>query len=154
MNPIRPVGRFKVYLPKVDAIEDEGDLVEIMRILVAEDSPTVRRLVCTRLLADGYEVIEAHDGAQAFEMAISERPDALVLDKVMPKLDGFEVVRMLREREETRTVPIVMLTEHSNEEDVLSGLTLGVDEYMPKPFSPRELSLRLDRLLARGDPGR
>ncbi len=96
----------------------------------------------------------AHDGAQAFEMAVSERPDALVLDKVMPKLDGFEVVRMLREREETRTVPIVMLTEHSNEEDVLSGLTLGVDEYMPKPFSPRELSLRLDRLLARGDPGR
>jgi DNA-binding response OmpR family regulator len=126
----------------------------MMRIVVAEDSPTVRRLVCTRLLADGYEVIEAHDGAQAFEMAISERPDALVLDKVMPKLDGFEVVRMLREREETRTVPIVMLTEHSNEEDVLSGLTLGVDEYMPKPFSPRELSLRLDRLLARGDPGR
>lgn len=126
----------------------------MVRVLVAEDSPTVRRLVCGRLLADGYEVIEAHDGAQAFEMAISERPDALVLDKVMPKLDGFEVVRMLREREETRTVPIVMLTEHSNEEDVLSGLTLGVDEYMPKPFSPRELSLRLDRLLARGDPGR
>lgn len=126
----------------------------MMKIVVAEDSPTVRRLVCTRLLADGYEVIEAHDGAQAFEMAISERPDALVLDKVMPKLDGFEVVRMLREREETRTVPIVMLTEHSNEEDVLSGLSLGVDEYMPKPFSPRELSLRLDRLLARGDPSR
>jgi DNA-binding response OmpR family regulator len=134
--------------------EERGDLVEMMRIVVAEDSPTVRRLVCTRLLADGYEVIEAHDGAQAFELTISERPDALVLDKVMPKLDGFEVVRMLREREETRTVPIVMLTEHSNEEDVLSGLTLGVDEYMPKPFSPRELSLRLDRLLARGDPGR
>lgn len=125
-----------------------------MKILVAEDSPTVRRLVCTRLRTDGYEVIEALDGAQAYEMATSESPDALVLDKVMPKLDGFEVVRMLREREETRTVPIVMLTEHSNEEDVLGGLSLGVDEYMPKPFSPRELSLRLDRLLPRGDPDR
>ncbi len=125
-----------------------------MKIVVGEDSATVRRLVCTRLLADGYEVIEAHDGAQALEMAISERPDALVLDKVMPKLDGFEVVRMLREREDTRTVPIVMLTEHSSEEDVLGGLSLGVDDYMPKPFSPRELSLRLDRLLARKGPDR
>ncbi len=125
-----------------------------MKILVAEDSPTVRRLVCTRLRTDGYEVIEALDGAQAYEMATSESPDALVLDKVMPKLDGFEVVRMLREREETRTVPIVMLTEHSNEEDVLGGPRLRVDEYMPKPFSPRELSLRLDRLLPRGDPDR
>lgn len=120
-----------------------------VKILIAEDSRTVRRLLTTRLVADGYEVIEAHDGAQALELALAERPAALVLDKVMPKLDGFEVVRLLREREETRGVPIVMLTEHSNEEDVLGGLSLGVDEYMPKPFSPRELSLRLDRLLAR-----
>ena len=125
-----------------------------MKVLVAEDSPTVRRLVCTRLVADGYEVIEAHDGEQALALAVSERPEALVLDKVMPKLDGFEVVRRLREREETRTVPIVMLTEHTAEEDVLGGLSLGVDEYMPKPFSPRELSVRLARILARSGAGR
>jgi DNA-binding response OmpR family regulator len=123
-----------------------------MKILVAEDSPTVRRLVCTRLVADGYEVIEALDGEQAFTLAVSERPAAIVLDKVMPKLDGFEVVRRLREREDTRGVPIVMLTEHSAEEDVLGGLSLGVDEYMPKPFSPRELSVRLGRILARSEP--
>ncbi len=125
-----------------------------MKILVAEDSPTVRRLVCSRLRTDGYEVIEALDGAQAYEMATSENPDALVLDKVMPKLDGFEVVRMLREGDQMAEVPIVMLTEHSSEEDVLGGLSLGVDEYMPKPFSPRELSLRLNRLLSRPGPGR
>jgi len=119
------------------------------KVLVAEDSPTVRRLVCTRLLADGYEVIEAQDGAEALDLALSERPAALVLDKVMPKLDGFEVVRRLRESEETRAVPIVMLTEHAGEDDVLGGLDLGVDEYMPKPFSPRELSVRLQRILAR-----
>lgn len=125
-----------------------------MKVLVAEDSPTVRRLVCTRLVADGYEVIEAHDGEQALTLALSERPAALVLDKVMPKLDGFEVVRRLRERDDTRSVPIVMLTEHSGEEDVLGGLSLGVEEYMPKPFSPRELSVRLGRILARSEAGR
>lgn len=125
-----------------------------LKILVAEDSPTVRRLVCTRLTADGYDVLEAHDGEEAVRLALSERPAALVLDKVMPKLDGFEVVRRLREHDEMRSVPIVMLTEHSGEEDVLGGLSLGVDEYMPKPFSPRELSVRLARVLARMEAGR
>ena len=120
-----------------------------MKILVADDSSTVRRLVSARLAADGYEVIEAEDGEQALAAALAERPALIVLDKVMPKLDGFEIVRALREREETRTLPIVMLTEKAGEEDVLGGLGLGVDEYMPKPFSPRELSLRVSRALAR-----
>jgi DNA-binding response OmpR family regulator len=123
-----------------------------MKILVAEDSATVRRLVCARLVADGYEVIEAEDGEQALQLTVSERPAALVLDKVMPKIDGFEVVRQLRERDDTRTVPIVMLTERAGEDDVVGGLSLGVDEYMPKPFSPKELSVRLARLLERSRP--
>jgi len=123
-----------------------------MTLLVAEDSATVRRLVCARLVADGYEVIEAEDGEQALQLTVSERPAALVLDKVMPKMDGFEVVRQLREREDTRTVPIVMLTERAGEDDVVGGLSLGVDEYMPKPFSPKELSVRLARLLERSRP--
>jgi two-component system alkaline phosphatase synthesis response regulator PhoP len=120
-----------------------------MKILVAEDSSTVRALVAARLAADGYEVIEAADGEQALALARSERPDLIVLDKVMPKLDGFEVVRLLRENEETRALPIVMLTEQTGEEDVLGGLDLGVDEYMPKPFSPHELSRRVRRALER-----
>lgn len=118
-----------------------------MKILVAEDSATVRRLVCARLVADGYDVIEAEDGDQALNLALEEAPDAVVLDKVMPKVDGFEVVRQLRARPETQGLPIVMLTEQSGEDDVLGGLELGVDEYMPKPFSPRELSVRLRRTL-------
>jgi two-component system response regulator ResD len=121
-----------------------------MKILVAEDSSTVRRLVATRLGADGFDVVEAEDGEQAVQLATAERPDLIVLDKVMPKLDGFEVIRLLREQEETRSIPIVMLTEQAGEEDVLDGLDLGVEEYMPKPFSPRELSLRVKRVLARG----
>jgi two-component system, OmpR family, phosphate regulon response regulator PhoB len=120
-----------------------------VKILVADDSATVRRLVVARLVADGHEVIEAEDGESALALALSERPALVVLDKVMPKLDGFEVVRRLRERAETRGLPIVMLTERAGEEDVLSGLDLGVDEYMPKPFSPRELSLRVSRVLQR-----
>jgi two-component system alkaline phosphatase synthesis response regulator PhoP len=120
-----------------------------MKILVAEDSPTIRRMVAARLAADGYEVVEAADGEQALALARSERPDLLVLDKVMPKFDGFEVIRALREDPRTESVPIVMLTERTSEADVLDGLQLGVEEYMPKPFSPHELSVRVQRVLAR-----
>lgn len=129
-----------------------------MKILIAEDSSTVRRLVAARLAADGFDVVEAADGAEALAAAQREHPDLLVLDKVMPKLDGFEVVRALRADPKTRAVPIVMLTERTSEEDVLGGLNLGVEEYMPKPFSPHELSARVRRVLARlsaqgGPPG-
>src|SRR6266699_1416212 len=104
-----------------------------MKILIAEDSPTVRRVVAARLAADGEE---------ALALAQSEQPDLLILDKVMPKLDGFEVVRALREDPRTRAMPIVMLTDRTGEDDVLGGLQLGVEEYMPKPFSPHELAAR------------
>ena len=120
-----------------------------MKILIAEDSSTVRRLVAARLSADGYEVIEAADGEEALALARRDRPDLLILDKVMPKLDGFEVVRAMREDPGTRSVPIVMLTERTSEDDVLGGLQLGVEEYMPKPFSPHELSARVRRTLER-----
>lgn len=120
-----------------------------MKILVAEDSSTVRRLIAARLQADGYDVVEAEDGVEALDLARREDPDLYVLDKVMPKLDGFEVVRALREDPRTSSAPIIMLTERSSEEDVLGGLELGVEEYMPKPFSPHELSARVRRALAR-----
>ena len=120
-----------------------------MKILIAEDSSTIRRLVAARLTADGYEVLEAADGEEALAIARREQPDLLILDKVMPKLDGFEVVRAMREDPATRAVPIVMLTERTSEEDVLGGLQLGVEEYMPKPFSPLELSARVRRTLQR-----
>jgi two-component system, OmpR family, alkaline phosphatase synthesis response regulator PhoP len=120
-----------------------------VKILIAEDSSTVRRLVAGRLAADGYQVIEAADGEEALTLARTERPDLIVLDKVMPKYDGFEVVRALREDAQTQAIPIVMLTERTSEDDVLGGLSLGVEEYMPKPFSPRELSARVQRVLVR-----
>ena len=85
-----------------------------MKIVIAEDSSTIRRLVAARLAADGYQVIEAADGEEALAVVRSEQPDLLVLDKVMPKLDGFEVVRALRADPQTRSVPIVMLTERTS----------------------------------------
>ena len=120
-----------------------------MKVLIAEDSATVRQLVAARLRADGYEVLEASDGEEALKLAREEAPDLLVLDKVMPKLDGFEVIRALRQDPLTSQVPIVMLTERTNEEDVLGGLDLGVEDYMPKPFSPHELSARVRRAFRR-----
>jgi len=123
-----------------------------MKILIAEDSATTRRLVATWLIAEGYDVIEAADGEEAVVLARRECPDLLVLDKVMPKFDGFEVVRALREDPRTRAIPIVMLTERTSEDDVLGGLSLGVEEYIPKPFSPHELSARVRRALARPRP--
>jgi DNA-binding response OmpR family regulator len=124
-----------------------------MKILVADDSSTVRRVVSARLAADGHDVVEAEDGEQALSLAREQQPALVVLDKVMPKLDGFEVVRALRTDPETKSVLIVMLTDRGGEEDVLDGLGLGVDEYMPKPFSPRELSMRVERALARRGGG-
>jgi DNA-binding response OmpR family regulator len=120
-----------------------------VKILIAEDSSTVRTLVAARLIADGFEVLQAADGEEALTLAKESRPDLVVLDKMMPKLDGFEVVRALREDPETSSVPIVMLTDRTSEADVLGGLGLGVEEYMPKPFSPHELSIRVRRVLAR-----
>jgi DNA-binding response OmpR family regulator len=120
-----------------------------VQLLIAEDSPTVRRLVAAHLAADGYEVIEAADGEQALEAVRAEQPDLLVLDKIMPKLDGFDVVRELRADPDTRSMPIVMLTERTAEQDVVGGLDLGVEEYMPKPFSLHELSARIRRTLER-----
>jgi DNA-binding response OmpR family regulator len=120
-----------------------------LKILIAEDSSTVRRLIAAHLAADGYEVIEAADGEQALAAVRAERPDLLVLDKIMPKLDGFDVVRELRADPDTRAVPIVMLTERATEQDVVGGLDLGVEEYMPKPFSLPELSARIRRTLQR-----
>lgn len=120
-----------------------------MKILIADDSTTVRRLVSARLAADGHEVIEAEDGEQAVSLAADQRPDLVVLDKMMPKLDGFEVLRRLRENPQTGEIPVIMLTDRAGEDDVLEGLGLGVEDYMPKPFSPLELSARVKRALAR-----
>ena len=117
-----------------------------MKVLVADDSVVVRRLVCARLVADGHDVIEAGDGEAAVDAAVRERPDVIVLDRQMPKMDGFEVCTRLRQTDGLRSVRILMLTDNRGEHTLIESLERGADEFMSKPFSPRELSVRV-RLL-------
>ena len=117
-----------------------------MKVLVVDDSIVVRRLVAARLVADGHAVTEASDGQAAIEAALRERPDVIVLDRQMPRMDGFEVCSRLRAEPELRDVRILMLTESRGEQTLIESLERGADEFMSKPFSPRELSIRV-RLL-------
>jgi two-component system, OmpR family, alkaline phosphatase synthesis response regulator PhoP len=117
-----------------------------MKVLVVDDSVVVRRLVSARLAADGHEVIEAEDGQAAVDAAVRERPDVIVLDRQMPKMDGFEVCTQLRQDERLKAVKILMLTDNRGEHTLIESLERGADDFMSKPFSPRELSVRV-RLL-------
>lgn len=120
------------------------------RILIADDNKHIRLLVGATLKVRDYEVLEAEDGEEAIEMAVSQQPDLIVLDVMMPKMDGFEVLRLLRKRPETKGVPIVMLTTAAQEADQIRGWDGGVDEYMTKPFNPSALIEIVERCLAPG----
>jgi DNA-binding response OmpR family regulator len=117
----------------------EGDKL----VLVADDDADVRELVEFRLARAGYEVITAADGEQAVEVAIERRPDLCVIDVMMPKLDGYEVTERLRKREELAGVPVLLLTASVQEAAVERGFAVGADDYIKKPFSPRELLERV-----------
>ncbi len=111
------------------------------RILVVEDEPDMAMGLRENLQFEGYEVLEASDGEQALKIALTQRPDLILLDIMMPKLDGFEVCK--RVREGGFTVPILMLTARAQEVDVVRGLELGADDYITKPFGVRELLARI-----------
>jgi len=112
-------------------------------ILVADDDPDILALVGLRLEQAGYRTILAADGSQALALATSHRPDLIVLDVDMPHLTGFEVTQRLQERDETRAIPVILLTARTTEEDVLAGLGVGARDYLMKPFSPQELEARV-----------
>ena len=118
----------------------------VARVLVVDDDVTVREVVVSYLRAGGHEVVEAADGAEALRTMRSEPADLVVLDLMMPGIDGLEVCRRLRA---TGDVPIIMLTALGAEVDRVVGLESGADDYVTKPFSPRELVLRVDALLRR-----
>lgn|SRR5215510_3970360 len=118
------------------------------RILVADDDPLVVELVEFKLTSRGYDVLTAADGEAALESSIAHHPDLIVLDAMMPVLDGYEVLRRLRQDGRTRSIPVIMLTARKKEADVLSGLALGAQDYLVKPFIPEELVARIGKLLA------
>jgi len=116
------------------------------RILIVDDEPRMRRFVHMNLDLEGYEVMEAENGLKALERVREDLPDLVVLDVMMPDLDGFETLERIRE---TSSVPVIMLTVKSDEDDRIRGLDLGADDYVTKPFSPRELSSRIRAVLRR-----
>lgn len=116
-------------------------------ILICDDDPLLVELLEFRLGARGFDTASAADGQQALDQAAALRPDAIVLDAMMPVHDGYEVLRRLREDVPLRTTPVVMLTARRQERDIVSALELGASEYMVKPFIPEELVARLTRLL-------
>jgi two-component system, OmpR family, response regulator len=120
-----------------------------MKILVVDDDPRLRDLVSIALERGGYTVITAANGQQALTHAARENPDLIVLDIGLPELDGLEVCRRIRAR---ATTPILFLTARADEVDRIVGLELGADDYVTKPFSPRELVARVRAILKRSNP--
>lgn len=117
-----------------------------MTILVVDDEPRIRDLVRMNLEMERYRVLEASDGREALEQLREHLPDLVVLDVMMPDMDGFETLKAIRE---VSTVPVIMLTVRQSEQDKIRGLDLGADDYLAKPFSPRELLSRIRALLRR-----
>jgi phosphate regulon transcriptional regulator PhoB len=121
-------------------------------VLVVEDEPDIRRLVVLHLERDGFRCRTATSGADALRQVKTAVPDLVVLDLMLPELDGLEVCRRLRRDSSTSSVPIIMLTAKSDEVDRVVGLEVGADDYVGKPFSPKELVARVRAVLRRSGP--
>jgi DNA-binding response OmpR family regulator len=120
------------------------------KILVVDDEPEAVELVEFNLKQAGFDVVTAADGAEALKRAHAALPSLIVLDLMLPEVDGLEVCKMLRRDPATAAIPIIMLTAKAAEIDRVLGLELGADDYVTKPFSPRELVLRVKKILQRG----
>ncbi|MCZ7589724.1 MAG: response regulator [Gaiella sp.] len=118
-------------------------------VLVADDDPDILDLVRYRLERSGYTVATAGDGAEAVRLAGELSPALAVLDVMMPSLNGFEVTRRLRNDPATARIPVILLTAKAQDADVQDGFEAGADDYIRKPFSPRELSARVQAVLGR-----
>ena len=116
------------------------------KIMLVEDDNSLREIYSIRLTAEGYAIVSAGDGEEALAVAVKERPDLIISDVMMPKMDGWEVLRSVRQYSQ---VPIIMLTARGEERDELQGFKLGVDEYISKPFSPKILVARVEAILRR-----
>jgi OmpR family response regulator RpaB len=121
-----------------------------LKILIADDEVNIRRILETRLAMQGHQVAAAQDGTEALELFRSVEPDVVVLDVMMPELDGFAVLERIRAQSE---VPVIMLTALGDVADRITGLELGADDYMVKPFSPKELEARIQCVMRRASQG-
>lgn len=121
----------------------------MQRILIVEDERDIAELIAFNLKRAGFEISLAHDGIEGLEAALRERPDLIVLDLMLPGRDGFSVFRELKRDPRTHAIPVIMLTARAQTEDRIQGLEAGADDYLTKPFSPKELMLRVQAVLKR-----
>jgi phosphate regulon transcriptional regulator PhoB len=121
------------------------------KILVVEDEPDIRKLVHYNLSQERYKVVEAEDGEQALRIVDRDKPNLVILDLMLPGVNGLEICKQLRQRPETAKLPILMLTARAGEADRVLGLEIGADDYLVKPFSPRELVARVRAILRRAN---
>ena len=116
-------------------------------IVLAEDEPHIARLVIFKLEREGYTVIWAKDGGEALESIASNKPDLVLLDIMMPIMDGYEVLKKVKEQENLKSIPVIMLTAKGQEKDIVRGFNLGSEDYIVKPFRPAELAARIKKVL-------
>ncbi len=119
------------------------------KILIVDDEKNIVEAVKYSLEKEGFRTLIAHDGRKALEVARRELPDLIVLDWMLPEIDGLETCRLLKQESTTKTIPVMMLTVRSTETDKVLGLEMGADDYVTKPFSPRELVARIKAILRR-----
>ncbi|MCY4524162.1 MAG: response regulator transcription factor [Halobacteriovoraceae bacterium] len=112
-------------------------------ILIVEDDENIRELINFNLIKEGYRVFTAQDGEEGYRKALNLKPSIILLDIMLPKIDGLKVCQLLRENPQTSTIPIIMITAKGEEEDIVKGLAIGADDYITKPFGPRVFMARI-----------
>ena len=117
------------------------------KILLAEDEPQIAQLTKFKLEKEGFEVIWNKDGASALESIKANNPDLVLLDVMMPVMDGYQVLKKIREDENTKNIPVIMFTAKGQERDIVKGIKMGSTDYMVKPFRPAELAARIKEIL-------
>jgi two-component system alkaline phosphatase synthesis response regulator PhoP len=119
------------------------------KILIVDDEKDIVKMLSYNLKKEGYRTVDAHDGEDALDLAVREHPDLILLDLMLPGIDGLEVCKQLKKEAKTSRIPIIMLTAKTQETDKIVGLELGADDYVSKPFSPKELIARIKAVLRR-----
>jgi len=119
------------------------------KIVLAEDEPQIARLIEFKLKKEGYEVTWKENGEEALKAIKADKPDLILLDIMMSVMDGYEVLRRVKEDENLKSIPVIMLTARAQERDVVKGIDMGAEDYITKPFHPAELLARVKRILGK-----
>jgi DNA-binding response OmpR family regulator len=149
VTSLEEVARVAEVAESDEAIESPHKIKGDIRVLVAEDEEDLLKILEKNLTTAGYKVLKARDGLELVKIAVQEKPDLIISDVTMPKMNGFEAVRDLRQKLETASIPVMMLTARDDKESELKGIEAGADDYIPKPCDHEKLLARIRMLLRR-----